>query len=360
MSQEHSTRKCPTTRFAKHLPGLLVASFFIVLARGTKAEGALADTYVTAFRAGASGAYTFTFDDGASGQWQHAVPILETHDMRGTFFLIGASVEAWYSTLGCIHVPQMLSIAAKGHEIGSHTYNHRSLTTLDDAGVHEQMALDKEFFRRWGIDVMSLAYPYSATDARVQSIVGQYVEFARDGYPRMTNSSVWKELNPLDLKWSSLSDDHFECVDTAIATGTWALGVFHQIGMGEGPTVETFAMFAEYVAARRDAGELWVGTVKEVASYIRERSSAVVTKRYDAETETITVGLNDGGLVYPYIVPLTLRTRIDGYDISSVSQGGMVMPYEVIDSGTGTIVQYDAIPGGGNIIIELTARKPEQ
>jgi len=355
-SKERSTTMCLTKRSVKHLQELVMVSFLILLAHGVKTEGAFADTYITEFGGGATGAYTFTFDDGTLNQWQYALPVLNEHNIHATFFLIGSSVEAWYSVVGGVHVPHVLNMAAAGHEIGSHTYNHLSLTDLNDVNVHAQMALNQSFFRRYGINIVSMAYPYSATNERIQAIVSQYIEFARDGEPITTNSSSWSELNPLDLKWSSRGDNHYECVDRAIASRTWAIGVFHQVGQVgvQGvPTAEEFSTFVKYVVTLRDAGVLWIDTVKNVASYIRERSIATVRPRYDAEANTIKVSLKVG-LAYPYIVPLTLRTSIGDYFVESISQAEMPISYKLLDDQTGTLVQYDVVPDGGEVTIRLT------
>ncbi len=314
-------------------------------------SGAVGDTWITEWQGGAAGSYCFTFDDGMGGQWQHAVPILNKSHIKGTFFLNGASVAAWYSVgqRMHIHVPQMLGVAAAGHEIASHTYNHPNLRTLGEADIHAQMQLDLDFFRSYGLWPYSFAYPFAATDERVQAVVGQYVEFARGGYPMANNSSSWDELNPLDLRWSSRADNHYECVNLAIATQTWAIGVFHQIGQESHehePMVEEFSAFVEYVAACRDAGELWVDTFGHVASYIRERHVAALTKKYDAGANAVRIYVKVG-LGYPYIVPLTLRTRIQAYDVMAISQSEMPIAYELLTDESGTVVQYDAVPDEG-------------
>lgn len=366
MQERHNTSKgytipCSTRQSVQGLRTVLLTGLVILMVHGPRARGALGDTVITPFRGGAAGAYTFTFDDGAAGQWQHAVPILNEHCIHGTFFLVGETVKEYYGTTARIHVPQMLSIAAAGHEIGSHTYHHYvppyagPLTCMTDAEVHAEMAMNQEYFAKWGITAASMAYPAAATDARVQLIVGQYAEFARAGYPRTTNSSTWKDLNPLDLRWSSLSTDHFECVGQAINTNTWAIGVFHEIGYGGGPSVETFDAFVSQVVDRRDAGTLWVDTIRDVGGYLRERSDAIVTKRYDAGTQTILVLLTMPEK-YPHtIVPLTLRTRIDGYVVKTVNQAEWPLTFDVINDGTGTVVQYDAVPDGGGVEIALTS-----
>jgi len=333
----------------------------MLLAIACPLKASLSDTYITEWRGGAEGAYSFTFDDGARGQFQYAFPILNEHNIHGTFFLIGTSVDAWYGTPGRVHVPQMLDMAAAGHEIGCHTYTHPYLTDLNDVEVHAQMSLNRNFFNGYGINPISMAYPFSATDERVQAIVGQYVEFARDGYPMVTNSSSWGDLNPLDLRWSSQDDDHYACADLAALTGTWAIGVFHCVGYPEieGPAVEEFQDFVDYVATLRDTGELWIDTVKEIACYIRERSVATITSSYDAAAKTITVRLQVG-LGYPYIVQLTLRTDVNGYYVKSISQSEMPISYKVLNDEAGMLLQYNVVPDGGDVTIELTDQASEQ
>lgn len=336
---------------------LIISVYFLFITSVAYTE--IGSSEILSFKNGAKAAYTFSFDDGSTGQYQYTVPILDAYNIHGTFFLIGASVEAWYSTVGRVHVPQMLQMFTKGHEIGSHTYNHLRLTILDDIDIHAQMSLNQAYFNSLGIHPVSMAYPYGATDERVQSIVGQYVEFARGGYPMITNASSWDELNPLDLRWSSQSDNHYACVDLAIATNTWAIGTFHQIGSTGGPSVEDFSAFVEYLADLRDKGELYIDTVKEVGSYIRERYTATITSSYNAESNIVKVRLQLG-LSYPYIVPLTLTTDIDEYYVKSISQSEMPISYEILNEDFGRLVKYNVIPDGGDVTIELTANTSEQ
>lgn len=324
----------------------------------TQAQDKIFNTYITKWQGGAKGAYSFTFDDGMAGQWQHAVPILNEYNIHATFFLIGASVQAWYSPgqFGHIHVPQMLNIAAAGHEIASHTYNHPSLVDINDADLHAQMFLNHNFLNDWGFNPYSFAYPFARTNERVQAIVGQYVEFARGGYPMVTNSSNWNELNPLDLRWSSRGDNHYECVDIAVDTGTWAIGVFHEVGFNEGgPTVGEFEAFVKYVSDRCEAGDIWAGTLGDIACYIREKYIAEIMSTYNEEINVIQIILLVD-LPYPYIVPLTLRTEINDYFVSSVKQSQMPIPYQVQETQSGRVVQYNAIPNGGDVKIELMER----
>lgn len=59
-----------------------------------------------------------TFDDGPDAQWTPRVlDVLAAADMRATFFVIGRQA---------LHCPELIrGIAAAGHEIANHTFDHR-------------------------------------------------------------------------------------------------------------------------------------------------------------------------------------------------------------------------------------------
>ena len=61
-----------------------------------------------------------TFDDGPNPDATPGVlEILETYDVKATFFLCGKHVDLYPELVKAIH--------AKGHEIGNHTWTHKSL-----------------------------------------------------------------------------------------------------------------------------------------------------------------------------------------------------------------------------------------
>jgi peptidoglycan/xylan/chitin deacetylase (PgdA/CDA1 family) len=94
-----------------------------------------------------------TFDDGPS-EWTPAVlKLLEEHDARATFFVIGARVR---------ERPELLRlIVDSGHEVGSHTLTHPRLTEIPDdevraevmagaAAVHDVLGESPRLFRAPG------------------------------------------------------------------------------------------------------------------------------------------------------------------------------------------------------------------
>jgi peptidoglycan/xylan/chitin deacetylase (PgdA/CDA1 family) len=72
-----------------------------------------------------------TFDDGPSAWTPAVLELLRECGARATFFLIGARVRE--------HPDQVRSIAAAGHEIGSHTLTHPRLTEIADHEVRREV-----------------------------------------------------------------------------------------------------------------------------------------------------------------------------------------------------------------------------
>jgi len=65
-----------------------------------------------------------TFDDGPDPGWTPQVlDVLHAHQAKATFFVIGKFVDA--------HADVMRRLHARGHALGNHTYNHRSMPLLD-------------------------------------------------------------------------------------------------------------------------------------------------------------------------------------------------------------------------------------
>ena len=78
-------------------------------------------------------AIALTFDDGPDPEWTPRVlDALGRLGMRATFFLVGERAAR--------HPELVARIAAEGHEVGSHSWDHPSLPELAPAAVAEQIA----------------------------------------------------------------------------------------------------------------------------------------------------------------------------------------------------------------------------
>ena len=84
--------------------------------------------------AGVSNKIALTFDDGPHPKITlEVLKVLEKHNVKATFFVIGQNVD--------LYKEQLVKIKENGHEIGNHTNTHKNLTVLNEAKIEEEILL---------------------------------------------------------------------------------------------------------------------------------------------------------------------------------------------------------------------------
>ena len=86
--------------------------------------GGVTEPRIVSSAPAAGRAIAVTFDDGPSGSTQDVLDVLEAHEARGTFFVVGQ----WTERLP--HVVQ--AIAERGHEVANHTWTHFDASEVPD------------------------------------------------------------------------------------------------------------------------------------------------------------------------------------------------------------------------------------
>ena len=101
-----------------------------------------------------------SFDDGYRPQFTYALPELRRHGWPGVL-----NLKAEGSDLYPSNVEAMI---AAGWELASHTINHQDLTTLDAAGLKEELSGSRAILRReYGVPVKDFCYPAGQFDSTV-------------------------------------------------------------------------------------------------------------------------------------------------------------------------------------------------
>lgn len=307
-------------------------------------------TQILGARNGARGVYTFTFDDGAIGQFQNAATVMAEHGLRGSFFLIGRTVNDSRNHPERFHVPQMLAAQAMGHEIGSHTYTHTTpLSELDEDGQRKEISDNQSYLAKWGVKAVSFAYPFDKYNATTLSIIPEYVRFARRVGSSFTLNSVdWDEAKRYEVKCSS-SDCGHAIVETAISDGRWCIGIFHEIGTTGKNNAAVFAEFVGWIAEKVSAGDLWVATFSEAMQYMQLRAGSTITES-SPSADVIRVSLKTT-IQTDLPAHLTLKTETGARPVVAVTQAWMEIPFH----DDGQYVMFDVIPNGGSVDIMFQA-----
>lgn len=119
-----------------------------------------------------------TFDDGYLDNYQHALPRLEKHGMKASFFIptemLGKEFHSSYGRYSCMAAAQLRELASLGHEVGSHTATHPSLVDIPSADAQREIVGSKGRLEDiLGEPVVSFAYPKGDYNGVVKQLVGE-------------------------------------------------------------------------------------------------------------------------------------------------------------------------------------------
>ncbi len=107
-----------------------------------------------------------TFDDGPRSEYTPQIlDILYEQQVPATFFLVGENLSE-----NKLLVQEM---AASGHEIGSHTFSHPDLTTLDSYAIQNEIEQTKEALKKI-LPEYSMKFvrpPYGRYNAEVENAI---------------------------------------------------------------------------------------------------------------------------------------------------------------------------------------------
>lgn len=104
-----------------------------------------------------------TFDDGPSAHTQRLLDIFKTYGGKGTFFVLGSTLDSRQEALR--------QIANDGHEIGNHSWSHSKLTELSTDAVKKEITDTRnKIYDITGVDCTLVRPPHGAFNDRIQAI----------------------------------------------------------------------------------------------------------------------------------------------------------------------------------------------
>lgn len=111
-----------------------------------------------------------TFDDGPSFHTERLLDILQEHNVKATFFVLGTQVR--------IQAETIQRMFEEGHQIGNHTWDHPNLTQLPDDQIQQQLRQTDDLVTQIiGVPTPHMRPPYGAHDERVRAASGLPIIF---------------------------------------------------------------------------------------------------------------------------------------------------------------------------------------
>jgi len=124
----------------------------------------------------AAGLVGLTFDDGYTDFLEHAVPVLHSHDMTATVFVVAGRLGGrsdWDEPSYQLMDPdQIRAVVAAGFEVGSHTVDHVKLAGVSGSTLESEVTEARRIIEELIMQpVMSFAYPYGSFDGAAAEAV---------------------------------------------------------------------------------------------------------------------------------------------------------------------------------------------
>jgi peptidoglycan/xylan/chitin deacetylase (PgdA/CDA1 family) len=282
-------------------------------------------------------AISYTFDDGLAEHYTLAAPQLEQRGFRGTFFINGSKVnkdERHIKDTTRVTWPQLKEMAEKGHEISNHGWAHRNFAKFPFEVLKEDILKnDSAIYAHVGVMPRTYAYPNNTKQGEAMAFVARN----RVG-TRLKQRSVGSKRTARDLeKW----------MEILIKTGDWGVGMTHGLTYGYDAFGNPQRLWEHWEQVKANEDKIWVGTFREVVSYLKER-----------EAIRLTVTEKKNKL---HVVPeLPLDKELFTEPLTMVVEGGTMKKVSARQGKKKLSVQlrsdkafFDFDPFGGEIIVTI-------
>jgi len=225
-------------------------------------------------------ALSFTFDDARATQLTKAVPLLNEHGVKGTFYVypnqMRQQLDAWKR------------VVADGHEIGCHTISHpcsaaRGWYTdnvLEDYGLDR---MDGEIVRAnavievcLGVTPKTFAYPCGDAMIGIDERRRSYVPLVEHYF--IAGRTLEEKVNVGNDKMSELAGvclDNWQNYEGWLQQAReqygWLICVTHEIGDPKHPQTTSEEGLREVLRLAKE--HFWIAPVAEVAEWLQKQRS---------------------------------------------------------------------------------------
>jgi peptidoglycan/xylan/chitin deacetylase (PgdA/CDA1 family) len=125
----------------------------------------------------------FSFDDGHISNYDIALPVLENHSCKATFFVIVGRIGQSQGFMTWEHLKELVTL---GHRVGAHGWSHKFLTGCSEDELRTELARSKaELENRLGILVEGISAPHGRWNHQVAAAC------AAAGYQQLYTSTPW-------------------------------------------------------------------------------------------------------------------------------------------------------------------------
>ena len=293
-----------------------------------------------------SSAITFTFDDNTPNQISVMLPMFDQYGFKMTFFPVINWGPNWTA---------LQAAALNGHEVGSHTVSHSSLSTLtsDQQIAEYKNSQDAINLHVTAQKCLTIAYPNCVTGNT--TLIKQYYLAGRicSGVIVPKTPSDFMNISSMVCGTQSSiqrTSDFTAKFDAAASSNGWLVLLIHAIDSESGysPTNST-QLKGSLDYLKSNESKFWVSTFGNVARYIKERNNVSI-KQASVKDTVITFSVTDtlNNSIYNY--PITIRRVLpQGWASARILQMGKKINSQIVSANSKAYVMFDVVPDSGDI-----------
>lgn len=205
---------------------------------------------------GANSAFTFTFDDSNLAH-EKVAAILNKYQFRGTFLANPGKLD-WNKL-----APMYKKMVENGHEVGSHTWNHKRLPITSKDSLNLEIVDPIDFIKeKVGVYPVSFVHPYNSTSKYIDSLVFSHYLFSRISSPYSLKDRFIKGIYP-----ETLLEDINKWLEKTQSEQKWFIITGHGLdGVGWGSVSSDFLNVICKLLKASDK-TIWVAPLSEIAAY---------------------------------------------------------------------------------------------
>lgn len=175
---------------------------------------------------------TFSFDDFPKSAWVNGGPLLKRYGVRATYYVAGGLAGTTVDGVRQFDRDDLAEIAAAGHEIGCHTFDHLRVVFADRAAVETTLSRNADFVRdAAGVEMTTFAYPFGHANLATKYMIAQRFKAARGIWAGPNAPSIdmaQVQSTPLENGSFDLAA-YDELIGQAKATNGWLVFFAHDV-----------------------------------------------------------------------------------------------------------------------------------
>ena len=306
-------------------------------------------------------AVSLTFDDFSAGHPAIVVPELANRNINGTFNITTSTVSNWN---------QVKTAFNNGNELANHTKTHKDVTTLTAAIKSDEIRGAKNTIEQQiaGAKVLTLAYPFGTTnDVVIDSVISSKHIGARGVQPSAGNYTYnfapterdYYKILTYSMDGTKTISNFTSQIDNIVNGGGFLNYLYHSV-YSETVVDNNYAKvhqtdFNQQLDALVNRNtDVWICTFAQAIQYHKEKKTAVLEELEAPFTngDTWKLQLKDQLANDLYFQALTLNVKIPTgvNNILSIEQNSKNILFKI----DGDKLQFNAIPDGGDIIINIS------